>query len=468
MDSAAPTVVALEMDSAWVVILAVSGVTLAAALVLRRLIGRPGGLASALLLATPLALPLVAAAAYERALLPELAVLRPAGEAVLDRSHGLLHLFMLPDPASRSVTPYALSGQAGPWLLVVGLAVSSFMLLRRTVGMVLVAQLVRHCRPLEGEYGHVQQRLDALARSAGLARCPRALLLPPGVQGAFAVGVRRPRVLLSADLLATLEHDELEAVLAHELAHFEAHDVPVMFVGGLLRDVVAWNPFAHAALRQLAASREVEADRRAAALTGRPLALASGLVKVCELVAGRAGVRQRAALALLRPGGRVARRVTGLLAVADGRAAARPVATLPYAVAALAVALLGMQAGARLAAGSSSAFAIVWGAPDRSGVWQPKAGAKAEHHSGGGTPARRARDEVDHRPRYPDFARGLAVRAEDVPRWIKRMTRWAKRAGANGLTPATLRWESRQNWEAVTLAPRWGPLQIYRLELSRL
>ena len=104
MDSAAPTVLALETDSAWAVILAVSAGTLVAAVVLHRLIARPGGLASAALLATPLVLPLAAAAAYERALLPELAVLRPAGEVMLERSRDLLHLFLLPDPTNHSVT----------------------------------------------------------------------------------------------------------------------------------------------------------------------------------------------------------------------------------------------------------------------------------------------------------------------------------------------------------------------------
>ena len=44
MVSASPTILALETDSAWVVVLAVSAVTLIAALILRRLIGRPGGL----------------------------------------------------------------------------------------------------------------------------------------------------------------------------------------------------------------------------------------------------------------------------------------------------------------------------------------------------------------------------------------------------------------------------------------
>ncbi len=49
MISAAPTIVTIETNSAWVVIVAVSLVTFPIALFLRRLIDRPGALASSLL-----------------------------------------------------------------------------------------------------------------------------------------------------------------------------------------------------------------------------------------------------------------------------------------------------------------------------------------------------------------------------------------------------------------------------------
>ncbi len=70
MVSAAPTILALETDSAWVIVVAVSLVTLPAAMLLRRLIARPGGAAAGVLLALPLFLPVVAALAFQRAVLP--------------------------------------------------------------------------------------------------------------------------------------------------------------------------------------------------------------------------------------------------------------------------------------------------------------------------------------------------------------------------------------------------------------
>ena len=97
MTSAAPTVLAIEGDSAWIVILAVSSVTLAAVLLLRRLIKRPGGLASGLLLSLPLVLPLIAALSFDQAVLPVVAVLSPVDSSLLQRSHELLHFLLLSD-----------------------------------------------------------------------------------------------------------------------------------------------------------------------------------------------------------------------------------------------------------------------------------------------------------------------------------------------------------------------------------
>ena len=148
MISAAPTILALETDSAWVVVLAVSVVTLSAALLLRRVIRRPGGVAAGVFLTLPLLLPVVAAVAFQHPVLPEIAVLKPVGAALLERPGRLLHVLLVSDGRRDVVTPYALSGSAGPWLLVIGGLASAFMLLRRFVGFVLVRRLVRRCRPL--------------------------------------------------------------------------------------------------------------------------------------------------------------------------------------------------------------------------------------------------------------------------------------------------------------------------------
>lgn len=470
--SSAPAILALETDSAWVVILAVSLVTVIASFLVRRLVTRPGGLSSGLLLLLPLVLPLVAAFAYEHAVLPEVSVLRQLDAAIADRSSSLFHLLMVGDTRTHTVAIYGMSGTVGPWLFVIGASVSSFMLIRRAVGTMMVARLIRRCVALGPDQAGIRYAAARLAREAGLSYEPEVLLLPPGVSGAFAVGMRRGKVLLSQDLIDVLQEDELRAIVAHEVAHLEARDVPVVFAGGLLRDLVAWNPFAHVALRRLAMDRELEADRRAAALTGDPLAVASGLVKLFELFSKRGGLGQRAALAFWRPGSNLSRRVTNLIAVADGRTSVAPAGATPFLLAGLLVALLGLQVGERIASDDAGALAIVWGSPSASSseVWEaPK--RISRHH--GSNPGRHA-VKVKRRPgtfdgsrpiRYPEFAGTVLVKERDLATWLKAVEARMRKGGVSAIT---LKWETRQDWEAVPIMSylHTGQVGIYRINQS--
>lgn len=467
MTSAAPAVLALETDSAWVVILAVSVVTLAAALLLRRLINRPGGLLSGVLLGLPLVLPLVAALFYEHALLPEIAVLRPAGSALLDGSGNLLHLLLFQDQATHTVTPYALSGSAGPWILLAGGLVTSFMLVRRVVGVVLVRRLIARSRPLEDDHRDVVlPALEETVRLSSLAKMPQVLVLPDGVQGAFAVGGRKGRILVSEAVIFDLDREELEGVLAHEVAHLETLDVRVVFTAGLLRDLVAWNPLAHVAYRRLASDREREADRRAATLTARPLAVASGLLKMYELMRTQSRALDQGAMAFLRPGRQISRRVSDLIALADGRTLVAPSGRVPYLMAGLLVAVLGLQVGARVATQDMNGFAIVLGdtSSNNAEFWTP-AEIRKHHKTVNGRHAVAARRtsgkaKAAPSPRYPELTREVLVKEKNLPAWFEWMARRAE-----GISRSSLKWDLRREWQAVPVfsQPAGGPLTIYRL-----
>jgi heat shock protein HtpX len=156
-----------------------------------------------------------------------------------------------------------------------------------------------------------------LARNADLPM-PAVYLMRTAQPNAFATG-RNPEnaaVAVTEGLLRTLERDELEGVIAHELAHIKNRDTLTMtvaatvagaismlaqfglFTGGAQnRDqgafgavglllAVIFAPLA-AGLVQMAISRtrEYSADRDGAAISGDPMALARALRKI----AGRAG-----------------------------------------------------------------------------------------------------------------------------------------------------------------------------------
>ena len=149
-----------------------------------------------------------------------------------------------------------------------------------------------------------------LARRANIPM-PKTYLVEESNPNAFATG-RDPEhaaVAVTTGLIAMLTHDELEGVIAHEIAHIRGRDTLIMTMvatiagavsmlanfglwfragdsrsaglAGLVAVLVA--PFA-AMIVQMAISRtrEYEADRVGAAIAGSPRGLASALTKISE------------------------------------------------------------------------------------------------------------------------------------------------------------------------------------------
>ena len=177
--------------------------------------------------------------------------------------------------------------------------------------------------PSPAELARVLPVLDRLCALADLPR-PRLALADLPEANALVVGRSRrtSTLVLTPELLRRLPGDELEAVLAHELAHVDHRDAPLMtaaaglgvLAGGLERGcsavlraagtrgsrtgvlrllglaltatllASAWLLRMTSALLLsfLGRSRELAADRAAALLTRRPAALASALVHVDE------------------------------------------------------------------------------------------------------------------------------------------------------------------------------------------
>ena len=463
MISAAPTIVAIETNSAWVVILAVSLVTLPLALLLRKVIDRPGAFASSVLLGLPLVLPLIAAMAFQRSVLPEVSVLRPLSPgAVTGADWNVLHFLFVRDGSGKGLVPYVFSGGPGKWLLLVGLSFSTFMVLRRLAGAIGLQRLLRRCtEPLRADHEPLMERLEDLGWRAGLRKIPPLLLLPDDVQGAFVIGGKTPRILISPALVKALTDDELDGILAHEVAHVVARDVPVTVVAGLLRDLVAWNPMAHVALRRLVAQREFEADRCAARLTGKPLAVASSLLKMCELI-GRPPRRSIRAAAFFGRRTPLKRRVANLLALADGRMSAREPGGLPYLLAAAVAMVVGLQAGAQVA--QQSDFAIVWDGHTSTSVPLWSVGS-ADRRS---TPADNKKKSSGRKATARSmtasaasvsFQDGYALRERDINRWVHAM------AKSQNLPRKLFASEVGRGWEAIPVFQQssFGRFGFYRL-----
>jgi heat shock protein HtpX len=138
--------------------------------------------------------------------------------------------------------------------------------------------------------------LDRLCALADMPR-PEVVLCDEAQPNTWVVDFPRrpPRLYITRGLRRLLTLEELQAVLAHELAHIANRDARVMSVvewpsavmlrvnGGAGVDaifVVAIGLISRTGVWILSRYRELAADAGSAAITGRPSALASALLKV--------------------------------------------------------------------------------------------------------------------------------------------------------------------------------------------
>jgi heat shock protein HtpX len=203
-----------------------------------------------------------------------------------------------------------------PTAVVAALVACAFLLPHKVFGGLVVAGAAGAIMALRErnrlDRGHILRRDERPELHAMVERlCVVADLEPPDIAvdrepqpNSWIVDApgRRPRLHLTSGLLRLLDEAELEAVVAHELSHVVHRDATVMTVVGMPGAVLAegggrlgrqfWilqfggllalaiGRVAALGTRALSRYRELTADAGAAALTGRPSALASALMKV--------------------------------------------------------------------------------------------------------------------------------------------------------------------------------------------
>jgi Zn-dependent protease with chaperone function len=98
----------------------------------------------------------------------------------------------------------------------------------------------------------------------------------------FAVDAKKPLIVMSETLLSLLNKHELEAVMAHELAHVKNSDTALKALVTAYRTALPHDPIIRLVEVAFHREREMVADAAAAKVTGRPLSLASALLKIYE------------------------------------------------------------------------------------------------------------------------------------------------------------------------------------------
>jgi heat shock protein HtpX len=91
-----------------------------------------------------------------------------------------------------------------------------------------------------GRFPDVHDSVDRLCGEMDLEK-PALKVADMGVPNAFAVGRRGAGVVVvSTELMHLLDHEELEAVLAHELAHIDNRDVVTMVMGQAIASLLGF------------------------------------------------------------------------------------------------------------------------------------------------------------------------------------------------------------------------------------
>jgi len=126
----------------------------------------------------------------------------------------------------------------GAWPLVL-LVLLTFPLVQYKIG---VWSATRRAEPMpeEGQYADIHQMTESLSRDMGIKK-PKLMVMDMGVPNAFATGRKGNGVVcVSTELIRLLERDELEGVIAHELAHIKNRDVLAMVIGTSIASMVGW------------------------------------------------------------------------------------------------------------------------------------------------------------------------------------------------------------------------------------
>jgi heat shock protein HtpX len=207
---------------------------------------------------------------------------------------------------------YFIGGQSGMLIAFGVAAVTNLFAYWNADKMVLAMQGAVEVDPSRAP--DLYRMVETLAQRAGIPT-PKVYVIETAQPNAFATG-RNPQnsaVAVSSGLLNTLNSQEVAGVIAHELAHIKNRDTLTMTVTATLAGAISMlaqfglffgggnnreNPLGGigallmvflapvaAALVQMAVSRtrEYEADRDGALISGEPMALASALSKISSI-----------------------------------------------------------------------------------------------------------------------------------------------------------------------------------------
>ncbi len=136
------------------------------------------------------------------------------------------------------------------------------------------------------EYPELFRIMEKLCLKGGITK-PAIIVTPDSFARSFTMGHKFPVIVISRGLLDTLDDEELETVVAHELGHIARADSVTTWAMVFLRDLLFFTPVIFWVFKDYITEKEKAADDMVVRLTGRPMAFAQALIKVWRLTPRR-------------------------------------------------------------------------------------------------------------------------------------------------------------------------------------
>ena len=180
----------------------------------------------------------------------------------------------------RVMDAVARARQTLPVVVAVWLAGVVFLSSRLLISWIRARRLAHNgAEEASAEWQRVAARLsDAL----GLRRAVK-LLESAAVEVPSVIGSLRPVILLPASTLTGLTPEQIEMVLAHELAHICRHDFLVNLLQAVVETLMFYHPAVWWMSRRVRIERENCCDDMAVAVCGNPIQYARALTRLEEL-----------------------------------------------------------------------------------------------------------------------------------------------------------------------------------------
>ena len=128
-------------------------------------------------------------------------------------------------------------------------------------------------------YAHAQEKMEEIARKLGIGKRIR-LVINEKVTQPLTFGFFKPVVLLPLSYTTQVPMEQLQMILAHELAHIKRHDYLINLLQSSLETIYFFNPFFQWISRIIREEREYCCDDIAAEICGNKNMMAIALTNL--------------------------------------------------------------------------------------------------------------------------------------------------------------------------------------------